>query len=435
MTTISAAPPDAKLDITSSPAVQRNPARHGPVLLAVDAAGSEATAARAAYALALRLNVPLRVVTVVEPWPVYAGAAGLAPMILAPDQESLQAREQDVRRFLTEAIGNEGWKLDVRLGQPSYEIRDLARHLNATAIVMAAQPHGLFNQALAGVRATQVLRGAPCPVLSVTPPFTELPRKVVVAVDFSPASIRAAQAALMFAADDATVALVYVAPASLHARESARAKLGDDVAVLFGRLREHLAPFAPAGVVLQTRELEGEAVQQVLQYADWLGADLVGTGTAGPGLVERMFLGSTAASLVHLARCSVLASPAPRSSEAVDIALHVRGTATMTASKDWPGALDAISRRDAGRRVTMEVDDRDIGAQVEASGYFLRGITFDPHDRRVAIMLESPEGKGAHLTRSIAHVDEIGISANPDGTDRALIVKHGRGQTLLLMSS
>ncbi|MGH7693615.1 MAG: DUF5335 family protein, partial [Gemmatimonadaceae bacterium] len=110
-------------------------------------------------------------------------------------------------------------------------------------------------------------------------------------------------------------------------------------------------------------------------------------------------------------------------------------TATMTASKDWPGVLDAVSRRDAGRRVTMEVDDRDIGAQVEASGYLLRGITFDPHDRRVAIMLEAPQGDGAHLTRSISHVDEIDIAANPDGSDRALVVRHGRGQTLLLLSN
>jgi nucleotide-binding universal stress UspA family protein len=332
-------------------------------------------------------------------------------------------------------MGDEGWTLDVRVGQTSREIRDLAREIDATAIVLAAQPHGLFGQAITGVRATQVLRGAPCPVLTVETTFAELPRKIIAAVDFSPASVRAAQAALMLAADNSIVTLVYVAEPFVHPRESARATLRKDIAVLFGRLRDELAPYTPAGSILQTRELEGEVVQQLLQCANSLGAELIATGTAGPGLIERMFLGSTATSLIHLARCSVIASPSPRATEAVDIALHVRGTATISAPNDWPSALDAISRRDMGRRVTMEVDDRDIGAQIEASGYFLRGITFDPHDRRVAIMLESPQGKGAHLTRSIAHVDEIGISAAADGSDGALIIKHGRGQTLLLLSS
>jgi hypothetical protein len=49
-------------------------------------------------------------------------------------------------------------------------------------------------------------------------------------------------------------------------------------------------------------------------------------------------------------------------------------------------------------------------------------------------MLEAPQGTNAHLTRSIADVDSIGITTNPDGTDRALVIKHGRGQTLLFLT-
>jgi nucleotide-binding universal stress UspA family protein len=391
-------------------------------------------AARAAHALSQRLNVPLRVVTVVEPWPYYAGAAaGLGPIVLPADGELRQASEQGVRRLLKDVLSDAAWTLDVRMGRPANEIRDFALELDATIIVTAAAPHTLLGRAVAGVRAAQVLRGAPCPVLSVDSTFRGLPRRLLAAVDFSPASIRAAQAALLLAADDARMTLVHTVPDAVFGHVGADVAMKETQA-LFARLREQLAPITPAGVLLETRELQGEVVQQVLDCADSLGVDLVAVGTHGPGLVQRMFLGSTAASVVHLARCSVLASPAPRFSEAIDMQLHLQGTAMVTRPDEWSELLDAVSRRNIGRRVTMEVDDRDIGAQIEASGYSLRGITFDAHDRRVAVMLEAPQGTNAHLTRSIADVDSIGITTNPDGTDRALVIKHGRGQTLLFLT-
>lgn len=439
MTTTSVAGrPDAISTITSSVAVQRNPARRGPVLLAVDPTSprdSVTPAARAARMLSQRLNVPLRVITVVEPWPYYAAAAGLGPIVLPADQELRKASEQGVRAMLTEVLADAAWSLAVRTGRQANEVRAFALEIDATIIVTPAAPHMLFGRAVVGARAVQVLRGAPCPVLSVEPTFSGLPRKLLAAVDFSPASIRAAQAALLLAADDAQLTLVHVLPEGIPGRVVADVPVRKETQILFDRLREQLAPFTPAGTVLETRELRGEVVQQLLECAESLGADLLATGTEGPGLVERMFLGSTAASVVHLARSSVLASPAPRSSEAIDMQLHLQGTATVTRSEEWPDLLDAVSRRDIGRRVTMEVDDRDIGAQIEASGYSLRGITFDPHDRQVAIMVEAPQGTNAHLTRSISNVDSIGITTNPDGSDRALVIKHGRGQTLLYLTN
>lgn len=424
--------PEARSAVTSTPAAQRNPARRGPVLLAIDATSDAAPAVQAAQLLAQRLNVPLRVVACVEPWPPYGAAAGMGPIIV-PDEEIRQAREQVIRRYLTKAIGEIPSTLEVREGRTASEFRRYAREIDATIIVMPAAPHRLFGRSVAGIRAAEVLRGAVCPVLSVPPTFTELPRLLVAAVDFSPASIRAAQLALLVAADDAKLVLVHVAPDSAVARARGAREIGDKTRPSFDRLIEQLSPFAPANMLIETRELRGEVVQQLLEHANWLGAQLVAVGTEGPGLVERMFIGSTAASVLHLARCTVLASPAPPFGEAVDVELHVRGTATVGAHEKWPQLLDTVSRRDSGRSVTLEVDDRDIGAQVEASGYVLRGVTYDPNDERVSIMLESPAGGGAHLTRSISKVDSIGITSKPDGTDNALVFKHGRGQTLLLL--
>jgi hypothetical protein len=106
----------------------------------------------------------------------------------------------------------------------------------------------------------------------------------------------------------------------------------------------------------------------------------------------------------------------------------------MTSPAEWAATVDAVSRRNVGRLATLEVDDRDIGAQIEAGGYVLQGIAFDPHDQRVSLMLESPKVPGAHLTRSIANIDSVAVTRAADGRDRAVAITHGRGQTLLLLS-
>ncbi len=439
MTTISQKDPTAADSATIGlPVFRRNPARRGPVLLAVDGTHTATPPVTAARSLAQRLDVPLRVVTVVEPMPNYVGAGGMWPIPMPPETDVRQAREDAVRRYLAESMGGEKtWTLDVRIGQTAREIRDLAREIDASAIIMGAAPQRLFGHTVAGARAAQVLRGAPCPVLSVTPAFSQLPRRVVAAVDFSPASMRAVQAALLLIGTDAMLTLVHVAVTQELGRSAYRpAGPAPDsrTSAAFDRLREQLAPYTPSGVVLEMRVIQGGVVQQVLEYAEWLGADMIVVGTHGPGFVERMFVGSTASNILHLAPCTVLASPAPSPLEAIDLELRVMGTAMTAKAEEWPEVLDAVSRRDAGRVVTVEVDDRDFGAQIEASGYVLRGVTFDPHDRRVAVMLEAPGGGGGHLTRSIPNVDSIAIVTGPDGRDRALAIRHGRGQTLVLMA-
>jgi nucleotide-binding universal stress UspA family protein len=351
---------------------------------------------------------------------------------MPPESEIRQLREEGVRNTLARALGDAGWSLEVRLGQVAREIRNYAREIDATVIVMAAHPHRQFGHTVSGVRAAQVLRGATCPVLSIAPNSLPLPRTIVAAIDFSPASIRAAQAALLLAADDARLTLVHVSSV-FHERDSSSAP-EPDASALFDRVREELAPFTPSLLPLETRVMEGEVVQQLLEFANSSGADLFVVGTHGPGFVERMFLGSVAANALHLASCTVLASPAPSAAETADLQLRVRGTTTMTSPNEWASTLDEVSRRDVGRFVTMEVDDREIGAQIEAGGYVLQGIAYDPHDRRVSIMLESPKISDGHLTRSIANIDSIAITRAADGRDRALAITHGRGQTLLFLS-
>lgn len=405
-------------------ALARNPARTGPVLLATDGMELGDGPAIAARLLAERLHVPLHVVTVVEP-AYEASHTELGPLLAAVTEEHRQASDHAARRYLNAVLGREyEWHLHVRTGRISREIADTGRELAASLIVLGATPHHRLLRALAGVRAAQVLRRSSAPVFSVPPDLKTLPRKAIAAVDFSPASIRAAQAALLVLGERATLTLIHV-PEPNEVSFSPTMQLRGVVA--------DLQAMAPDDVRIETCEALGEVADAVLAVADQSRADLIALGTHGPGLMERVFVGSVATRVMHLATTAVLVAPPPAVIDAMRMANQASATAWSDRPQDWESALDAFSRRNLGRAVSLDVYDRRIGAQVEARGCVLQGAAFDPHGRRVEIMLALAPNSPQHLTRTMAKVDSVAILTAPDDTDAALEVRHdaGEGQTVL----
>jgi nucleotide-binding universal stress UspA family protein len=133
--------------------------------------------------------------------------------------------------------------LHIRFGTIADEIAAVARERAATLVVVGASPHQRLNRIIGGERAVQVLRSWSCPVLSVPPGFAALPKKIVVAVDFAPASMRAAQLALSMLADGGTLTLVHVLPpvaGDMPLRGSAGHNIVDDVRSLFSQLGDEL---------------------------------------------------------------------------------------------------------------------------------------------------------------------------------------------------
>ena len=107
------------------------------------------------------------------------------------------------------------------------------------------------------------------------------------------------------------------------------------------------------------------------------------------------------------------------------------GTGECAEPGAWAAILDALTRRSAGRRTRLDVDDPSIGAQAQEQGYAFLGASYDRHDRRVEIMLGDPERLHYHLTRSVPHVDVLALDCTPDGRDRALRLEHDGGRTVL----
>jgi nucleotide-binding universal stress UspA family protein len=263
--------------------------------------------------LAERLNVALRVVTVVEPPQMYGAPPGLGMTPLSSAFDFTPIQEEIVKRSLREAGVGERCTLDIRHGEPTREIRLLAEEVNATFIIVAAAPHRRLRHDVAGIFASQVLRNAPCPVLSLSMDAARLTKTIVAGIDFSPSSIRSAQAALLVLDDSGTLILAHAPapPPAQHVSGTSSARYVADVADAFSRLRDELRACTQPTITIETAHLEGRVAPALLGLAEFVGADMVTVGSHSRNMVERFFVGSVASTILHAASCSVLASPPP----------------------------------------------------------------------------------------------------------------------------
>lgn len=425
-----------------------DPPVRGPVLLASAGRGKTDTTFHLAGAVAGRMGVGVEVAGVLEPYP--ALLFGEEPALLPPDFESTRGNAVKAlieRRLRAMGPGAEEWPIAIHFGDPAKTIARVASERDATMIVVGSGKHGAFDRLPGGERALHVLRAASCPVLAVAPGSVALPRTVIVGMDFSPASVRAARAALLLVAEGGLLVLVHVRDAidfsqlraasevSAHGYETLlerwRIRAESAAAALFTRVRGELRPYAAHGITLETQTRTGDVLEELLGAAEDKGAQMIAVGTNGPGVVERFFVGSIATEVLRHSGRSVLIAPAPNPAECARLALRLQGTVDLVRSDDWAVALETFSARNDGRRVRMEVDDPDIGAQVQQSGFALLGVTYDHRDERVEVMMGDPLDRTRHLTRSIPHVDDVAILADPNGPERALRIVSRHAQTLV----
>lgn len=414
--------------------------RRGPVVLATDGTSRSGAPVLAAQLLARHLDHPLEVVTVLEPIPVYDNMFD-ADALDSPaiDEARRDAREIAVRDYVGRFSGGAlPTGVHVRGGSVAPEIAQFARELSATVIVVGAAPHRRLRHVVSGARASHVLRSADCPVLSVPPTFSRLPRTALAAVDFGPSSVRAAQAALLLLEEGGTLILAHVLPPLLSPAALSTPRSDDpasEIHALFDRLRDELGPFIPDGVKVETRLVTDDPVEGVLSSAEHVGADLVAVGTHGPGVLARLFVGSVADSVLHAAEQAVLATPPPPRAEALELWRRISGAAVSDRSQDWAAALDAFTRRNAGRDVMLEVSDPESGAKVAGHGYALVGVTYEPADRRVEIMVGDADQPRRHLMRSVQDPHSITMTAASGGRGEVLDIRRGRGHTLVSVAA
>jgi nucleotide-binding universal stress UspA family protein len=307
-----------------------------------------------------------------------------------------------------------------------------ASHLGASLLVMGLGRHRAVEKLLAAETTLRVMRHSSAPVLAIDAGFDGVPKRVVVATDFSARSAIAAQAVIPLLDDGATLHLVHVWQPSGSSAPSIVAmekRYADTIAERFARLRAVLA--VPPGVSVTTSTVEGNVVERVLEFADSANADLLVAGRQGLSFLTRLMVGSVTTALIRGARCSVLVVPEPSYPALDRMQRQLTGTTNTKDPAHWQQALADFTHRNAGRRCELEVDDPDIGAQRQESGYAFLGASYDPHDCRVELMIGGSHAGASHLSRGVSEVQSVAVLCDRDGHDLGLCLRHGNGQTLL----
>lgn len=277
-----------------------------PILVATDGGRTAASALVFAASYSEARQVPVEVVSVVEP------LADL-PMPL-PHREELEHAHargiaEKVRQHVRDSVGPVSWPIHVRLGRPAPAICTTARERKARLVVL-----GMDSGTEGNATAVELLHLAEKPVLVARD--GRLPRSAVVGVDFHGSSLRAAEETVRLLQPGGTIHLVHVRPAldfpaaSVWGWEPCYECAVDSA---FDRLCERLAAVSESRVERHSRD--GDPVEQLLSMAEELDVDLLAIGSDGYICNGRVVVGRVARKLLADSPVPVLATPVVTSAE------------------------------------------------------------------------------------------------------------------------
>ena len=406
----------------------------GPIVVASDGSESSEPALVAALHLALNTGGTVNVVAIHEIIAPMAVELGALPQLLEADAGLREALRQQVAAQVHRIAGeqNPDWNIIVHDGEPATELARIAADLRARVLVMGVEHRHLADRVFGRETALRLLQQCRVPLLIVPAGFAEMPRRALIAIDFSAASLEAGRTALRLFDSITDVTLMHVTPSPVPPPQlfgTWQEWLDEDPKRGFDWAKSELA-LAPE-VKVETVTREGHAPREIVSAARNRGVHLIVTASRGAGLLSRMLTGSTARGVVHAADCAVLVVRPPAR---LDVPYPLLEPERKPVPREeWATALAGFSTRNAGRRTSMEVDDPQLGAQTQERNYFLQGASWDPRSQQVEIMVGDFTGTQRHLTRNIADVRSIHILTDAAGHDWILRVAHGEGQTLLYL--
>jgi len=403
------------------------------ILVGSDGSPAALGALQLARELEARDGCRVEVIGVVEPIPVFDTGF----LVALPEMELYESRRDALRHEIegqVEAVrgSRSAWPLRVETGIPASRIVTRAEALDAQLILLGLGRHGPMERVLGTETALKVLRLAHIPLLAVPQDSSDLPRKAVMGVDFSGFSVRAVKASAAIMKEPWTAHLAYV----MSGMEFLPAVSWDwrsyetDLASRFGSVIADLE--APAGCTTTHHVLEGEPAHELIALAQETEADLLVAGSHGHSFVGRLLTGSVSTRLIRSAEIPVLVAPpeTPRGEEtALEDAPPGRGLTREV--HPWARALDEFTKRNAGRRTTLELDDPELGAQCSGTNFPLRGVAYDSRRNRLHIMLGRTGTVEDHLTHSIPSPKSVDIVTDDQGRDLALHIDLEGAQLIL----
>ena len=394
------------------------------ILVASDGTPGALGALRMAASLQERDGARVEVMGVVEPIPAF----DVGMMITIPESGLAEARreglEREVREQVAEVTGDAtSWPVEVDAGIPGPRIVRKAREMGATLILLGLGRHRAVDRLLGGETALQVVRLSGCPVLAVPGAGGIIPRTAMVAVDFSLHGEEAARVAARLIDPPGTLILAHVMQGLRFLRdvpEDWEVRYRSEVEL---RLEEFRRTLEGKGVEVRSRILEGDPARELLDLAQEEGVDLLAAGTHGHAFVARILLGSVSTRLLRGATVATLVAPA-------DPTPPSQAAEGEREEHPWEVLLDEFTRSHAGRPVTLEFVDPELGAQISGRGSPLRGVDYDPRSNAVHIMLGPLDGTEGHVTHSVRAPRSVEV-AGSGGKQEVVRLGLPRGEILL----
>ncbi len=287
--------------------------REGPVLVACDGSpAAQESLFNAARCAGQAFRGIIEVLGVCEPTPMVSGGMDVIPAPAELDDMRRESMLADIRRTLSVSMaGDPTWKAEVKTGSPSRTLAAEARLRQASVLVMGIGRHNPLDRLFGAETTLATTRESAVPVLAVGMTFPSAPKRAVVGMDFSAASVHAARMAMRLVGADGHITLVHVRPRFEHPSaewQAWDADYGKTLPPLFDQIRVQLQ--VPATMELETVTVRGDPANAILAFAQQVSAELIALGTLRHGFIERLVVGSVATRVMRTARCAVLAVPA-----------------------------------------------------------------------------------------------------------------------------
>jgi nucleotide-binding universal stress UspA family protein len=237
----------------------------------------------------------------------------------AVSEAKQQELSQEALQYLeTIRKSNEHLQLNLRTqvldGDVASAIVDTARGEQADLIVMSTHGYSGLTRWVLGSVTEKVLRSAPCPVMAIR--ATRQPQRILITLDGSPLSEHAIEPGLSLAQIlQAEVTLLRCVPQILVDGELDEHERG-----LSRRMQEELIDEAEeylhtlcrsdeasrSGVMIKTTVRIGRPADNILEYVETYGVDLISMATHGRTGLKRWVYGSVTAKVLRSVNCSML---------------------------------------------------------------------------------------------------------------------------------
>jgi nucleotide-binding universal stress UspA family protein len=278
------------------------------LLIATDGTPQSDAAIALARLLPLADQREVTVLTVVDNAPIPWGSVDRS--VVMDYKRGLHQEARSRTQAQLDRLGDKHWSFEVRSGNPATTIAALAKESRSRIVVVGLGGHGATARLFGNETALRLMRISQVPILAVDSKLTALPKRILVAMDFSEASIEAARLALEIAAPHATVTLVHVVPwerkgyVPEHWFRDHEASVGSHLTRVTGWLDQG------CNYRMHQKILYGKPAPSLLACAEELDADLIVAGTHSRGFIGRVLGGETLSKLVRGARRSMLVLPA-----------------------------------------------------------------------------------------------------------------------------